>query len=333
MAGVNEVKQTNEERAAEAQETRQLESALLQKLTSTFDPTAGLVDGVDRAIKEQDSPVEEPKEDIESPETDEASGSETQAEAETEESAESTEDDADEDLIPKSKFQKRVDELTREKRILEAKLAKQEREQEAKAPTTDSEQAKLDAMTAEELKAVKRQVRLAQIESSGDKARLTELMELEDKIDASISSAPQRFQKTQVSKFYDAVEQTKAELGEQFEKAGNDIFKYAKSIFDSAPELKSSATGQARAWDLAVDHYKALNKLSTGKSKVSELERQVNTLKKKVSLDTTSVKGNTKSNDDAKAFRAAKNGTLDQKAAFIKRTINTDNLIPEEYRS
>jgi len=338
MAGVVENKPSTEQREAAAQDTRQMESALLQKLTSTFDPTAGLVGDIDKAIKKESAPEPVEEESVEQPETDETTDATSledksdSEDADGEESPKASEEE-DEDLIPKSKVQKRIDELTREKRRLEAELSKTKRDYEEKSSTKkDPDLEKLEAMTVEELRAVKKQVRLAQIQAHDDPAKVGELMELEDKIESVAQTAPERFQKTQVTRFYDAVEQTKAELGEDFEKSGDSIFKYAQTIFNSAPELKSNPNGQARAWSLAVEHYKELSKISTGKSKVSELERQVNTLKKKVSLDSTSVKGNTKANDDAKAFRVAKHGSLDQKMDFFKRKLGTDNLIPDEYR-
>jgi hypothetical protein len=63
---------------------------------------------------------------------------------------------------------------------------------------------------------------------------------------------------------------------------------------------------------------------NVGKTKVAELDRQVNTLKKKVSLDGVSRKASQESDSDAKMFKKAKNGTLGDKLEFFRKRLDTD---------
>ncbi len=216
--------------------------------------------------------------------------------------------------------------------LLEAEVQRLKSEsQEKTSKNSDPEKEKLEAMTPTELKTLKKQVRLAQIRAGEDDSKLGQLMELEDKIEEVMSTAPQKFAQNQIAKFNEAVASTVTEL-ENFDSIKDELFNYASTIYKAAPEFQSSINGQARAWKLAVDHYSALSKLTTGKSKVAELERKVNTLKKKTSLDTAVQKGNAKMSDESKLYNRAKGGTETDKMEFLKRRMNTDSFIPEEFR-
>jgi len=299
--------------------------AFASKLADSLDLPETLSNAVEKSMKDAGKEPEEEKEE------------ETEEQEETEESEESDEqpetDEDDEDLIPKSKVQERFNELTRQNRDLQARLQKMEEGQKkAEEETRDEDEKKLQAMSEEELRVLKRQVRLAQVKNSSDDTQLAKLIDLEEKIDRSISSAPQRFTATQEAKFFEEVKASSSEI-ENFDKVGKEIHSYAKTIFSSSPELQKSVTGQARAWRLAMEHYKEVSKLSSGKSKEKDLERKVNTLKRKVSIDTPSEKGSEQDNSMNKSFKKAKYGSVDDKAEFIRKRLNTDSLVEAELRA
>lgn len=324
MAGVNEINLNPESRAAlqAGQESR--EDDFASKLVKGMDLPATLSDAIEeehQADKKGNRNEEEEEED--------ASDEESESEDKTKD--EDTEDEEDEDdLVPKSKFQKRVDELTRQKKELERRLQRLEESGE-KAKTRDSETEKLEQMSDDELKTLKRQVRIAQVKNSSDESKLAELVDLEEKVDSALRNGPQRFQQTQLARFHDAVSETSSQF-ENFDKVGKKIFESAKEIFDDSPELQRSPTGQARAWKMAVKEYSKMESLTAGKSKAEKLEREVNNLKKKVTMDSGSQKGKVEDNSLDKSFKKAKYGDHEDKVDFFKKRLNIDGMIPERYR-
>lgn len=334
MAGVQEQPQQADKVSQES-----MEKDFAKQLVNTFDLGEGLMNAVDgQAVKERKQELapeaepeeeesnEEAQEDVEKPETEEKSEDET-----TEEPVEESE----EDLIPKSKVQKRIDELVKENKRTQAELkALRESMASSKQTTRDEDLDKMEAMSETELKTLRREIKMAQInlldtnlEPSQRKSELAKLMELDEKAEKAITSAPIRFQTNQVAKFNEAVAETDLE-----DKAKDAVFGYAKTIFLSSPELQSSITGQARAWKMAVEHYTEVNKLSKGKVQADELKRQNTTLKKKISVDTSSQKSNQKPNDDARMFKKAQHGNYDDKVAFFRKKLNVDSMIPEEFK-
>jgi len=320
---VNEVKLTPEQRSQEraVQETDEREFA--SKLADSMDLPSTLAGEVDAHIKEVSDEPKEVEEDSEEAEVPVDEIEEAVAEEETDEEA--SEDS--EEAIPKSKVQKRFDEMTSQMKRMQAELEKFRSEKPA--PAKDSDEVALEKMSEGELKTLKRQVRLEQVKNSSDESKVAQLMDLEEKIDNTIRTAPQRFQASQVENFNRAVEETASSL-EGFDKVKGEIFKHAKAIYDSAPELHASPKGQERAWRFAVDHYQALSKLSEGKSTKSELERQVNTLKKKISVDTSTKKGTQQADSDATLKRKAIYGTDADKARFLRTRINTKSLVSDD---
>lgn len=317
---------TPEQKSQEKAVQEQDERAFASRLADSMDLPSTLAGEVDAHVKEASSdPKEEVEEEVEVKEEDPEVPVEEIEEASKEEEPEG--DEEEEDLIPKSKVQKRFDELTAELKRLKAEVAR--KEAETPQPTRDSDSEQLEKMSESELKTLARQVRMEQIKNSGDEAKLAQLMDLEDKIHNTIRTAPERFQRSQVSNFNRAVEETSASIP-NFDKVKGEIFNYAKSIYDSAPELHGSVRGQERAWRFAVDHYNALNKVTEGKSKTSELERQVNTLKKKISVDTSTKKGVQQPDSDASLKRKAIYGTDADKAKFLRTRINTNSLVSDD---
>lgn len=294
------------------------EKAFADKLLQTFDLPTSLQHAIEESEKEGEK-EQEPAKEVERVD---------EAEVEQEEQAqeEKKTEDGEEDLIPKSTFQKRLDEMTREKRQLEARLRRLEEERESSSNVKDGDTVKLEGMSESELQSLKRQTRLAQIQNSSDANMVNKLLELEDKIDSVMRTAPQRLNERQIQRFNEAVVASASEI-QNFEKARADVFGLAKRIYDNTPELHRVESGQARAWNLAVEHYKIMQEARVGKTKAEELGRQVNTLKKKVSLDGERRKVSKEPDDDEKLFSRAKNGEYRDKLEFIRRTMKTDETV------
>lgn len=326
---VRETIQSPEQKSREQAMQAQGEKEFASKLADSMDLPSTLTGAINQQAEENQKPVveeevtEEELQDEQNEQTEETEHSEEEQPAETEEKPLEEE----EDLIPKSKVQKRINEMTREKRELEARLRKLE--EQAQAPKSDSQLEALEKMSADELRTLKRQVRVEQIKAGTDEAKLAQFLDLEEKIDRTIQTAPQRFVQTQTARFNDAVRQSSEEI-EDFDKVKSDIYNYANTIYSSSPELQGSVAGQERAWKFAVDHFNALRKVSEGKSDTNELKRQVNTLKKKISVDSPSKKTTQQPDSMAKLHRKAVDGTDADKMRFFKRRMNTDSLVSEE---
>lgn len=253
----------------------------------------------------------------------EGEGQKTEEESETEEQTEETEDtkkesetEEEEKEDPK---QARINELTAEKRRLEAQLKRLEA-----SPKTseDPERQRLEKMSIEELRTLKKEVRMAwKVETDETKSR--KLMELEDKIDETVSQGPQRFERQQLAQYQIALQSTVDELGDRFtEDLQKKCYARAKAIYEKYPSLQRDIDGQAIAWQQAVDFYKDTSKMSVSKEKSLELERENNKLKKKVTLDTAVSKGAQKGNEEDRLFKAAKGGDKKSELEFFKKTLN-----------
>jgi len=314
---VVETTQSPEEKQAEQSQKDKAASDIAQNIIKTLDLPTSIKESVDGAEKEDGAETQESSDGTESENPDESKGAE--AEASVEESSASDKEEREPDSV-----QKRIDELTREKKLLESRLKKLE--SKSSPEPVDSDLEKLRKMSVDELKETRKKILKAQ--RTADEATLDQLFELEEKVNKTIEDAPKRFQSNQLERFNEAVSNT----SDLTEKELQVVFGHAKNIFSRTPSFQNSLDGQAEAWNLAVEHYKEMNKLTVGKSKVNELERKVNDLKKKTSLDTVVQKGNTKLSEESRLFNKAKSGTMEDKQAFLKKRLNTDALIPEEYR-
>ena len=312
---VEEKVQPTEVKQAEEASLAKRGNDLAQSIIKTLDLPTSISDAVDNEVTRQEGDGSE--------ESSEESDSTSKSQEESVSQEDTEESGKDPVLDP---VQKRIDELTREKKQLEARLKKLETASTTKSEVTDPDLDKLQKMSVDELKEVRKKVLRAQ--RTADEAQLDQLFELEEKVTKTIEEAPKRFQSNQLERFQEAVSAT----SDLSEKEMQVVFGHAKNIFDRTPSFQKSLDGQAEAWNLAVEHYKEMNKLTVGKSKVNELERKVNDLKKKTSLDTAVQKGNSKISDEAKLFNRAKNGNAGDKESFIKKRLNTDALIPEEFR-
>lgn len=323
---VNEIKMNPEQKALNSADQFSREDEFAKKLVESFDLPSNLANEIDEKIEDEKRGPKKKEQEEESEEVTEDSNESEDVE-ETEESIE----DSEEDLIPKSKVQQRIDELAREKNLLKSELKRLREEMESKSSgKEDSDLQKLEAMDENQLKALKRQVKAEQMTAvqSQDRAKLNELMDLEDKIDSVSSDAPKRFATSQIRHFNSAVNETASDSEiPNFKEASPKIFKKAQEIYAKSSSLKNSVQGQAEAWSLAVEHYKEVSKLSEGKSKNVETERKFNTLKKKVSVDSgVQQKGAEQAETDRKVYQKAKHGTEDDKLSFFKKSVISQEM-------
>lgn len=234
-----------------------------------------------------------------------------------------------EEVVPKSKVQKRIDELTAKNKHMEQKL----RELEAlKEEPKDDITKQLEAMSPLELKAAKMEVRKAQIRAQGDDAKLNELLELEDKIVSVMENAPKTFLNNQI----DIGKKAYIEVASQFEESQvKNILAAAKEIYDSEPLFQKDINGQAAAIKLAAKHFKAINSAPGDRTKESELKRQVNSLKRKTTLDTKTGQVNSdKVKLDAMRTKAI-GGTYQNKVDLVRThpMFNVEKMIPDELKN
>jgi hypothetical protein len=317
-----EEKELGEEEKAQEQ-TR--ESALKDSLLKSLD-------------LEADIPPEEKPEEGKEKEVEGKEDEDKDPDGEKEESEEKAE--GEDEVIPRSKHEKivekqerRINQLTARLNQLEGKVAREE--PEAKK---DSDTDRLEKMTTDQLKTLKRNVRVAQAREVEDE-KLNELVDLELKIDEAITNAPQRFVSKQVALYNDAAQEIiDSEDIPDIDKAAPEIRAIAVDIYGRYPKLQRIEEGQAMALRMAAEHYKAINKLSSGKEadreKSQELKQKLNTLKRKTGLDGTGVKGTSKAEDISKLREKAGRGAEHKdKLALVMEdpAFAIESLIPKEY--
>lgn len=329
-----EVKQETNEQTQDSQ-TRQ---AALHKSVSDSLKGSKIQDDILKDLGLSPATEQKPKEKIAVKEEEIDESQEEQEDVEEESNDEETEDvskeddSEDEEVIPKSKVQKRFDELT-------AKLKAQQKELEelkaSKATPKDEVTKQLEAMTPAELKAAKLEVRKAQIKAQNDDSKLNELLALEDKIDSVIQEGPKNFAKAQAEAYSKKAQQI-AESGDipNIEKVAPQILKLANEIYSEYPMLQKDINGQATALELAVKHFKAINSVPGDKTKETELKRQNNNLKRKVTLDTKTGKVNADKARLDSLRKSAMHGNMQQKVDLVKShpMFNVDKMIPDEFK-
>jgi phage terminase small subunit len=237
-------------------------------------------------------------------------------------------DSFDEEVVPKSKIQPRIDQLTSQIKQLEQRLL----DKETAAPKDDVQE-KLESMDENELEDTLTQVRLAKEKSRDDDEALLKLVKLERQIEKTIVKAPQIMQQKQVTEFNRAANRLIAD-GSLSDANYSKVVEIAKGIYQQYPKLQKSTDGQAMALELASNHYKEVSKLSSGKPNVQNLKAQVNNLKRRTSLDTKSIKsgGNKLSLD--KLRDTAMTGTMKDKEKFAHNDprFKIDAMIPDHLK-
>lgn len=326
MGEVRETQQSNQDKEQEAKEVDELKS----KLFSTLE-------------LETDEPAKEQSKEGTSEEEVEEKTEEEETETESEEKDTSEEEKVeDEEVIPRSKFEKTVSKLENRINQLTAQL-KQQQSAPRETSSKDADMERLLKMDEAALKDLKRQVRLAQIKEAAagkDDARVEALLELESKIDEVVTTAPQRFAQKQVSLYNEAADDIMQdeEIGD-VEKAAPQIKEIAQRIYTSYPKLQRIEEGQAMALRMAAEHFKMVNKLSSGKevdkTKVTELKQKLNTLKRKTALDSSGSKAASARSEVLKLREQAFRGAEDKdRLNLIKNdpAFSIDAMIPEEYK-
>ncbi len=318
---VQESKQTDQQKEQEVKTQEDKSSSVLDNLknSSLMD---GLVPPEEKVKETEEESVEE-----ESVEQQEES-----SEEEVTDEGESSEEEVEEDLIPKSKVQARFDKLTSQLKQLELENATL-KTATSQPKDVDEIQVKLNKMSEGELKSLKRQVRVSQISNSSDQTKLDELLDLEEKIDSTLKETPTRF----VNEQNEMLKQTAMRIDRDPEISAsenniNSVLKIANEIYSSFPNLQKSVDGKALALDLAAKHFKEVNKLSKSNTENTKLKGQVNTLKKKTSLDTRNLKGNVdRSKLDTLRNTAFKGGTSNDKTAYIKEDprFKIEEMLPD----
>jgi hypothetical protein len=289
----------------------------------------------DAKIAEKEKKAEEAKKakEVESKEDTKEESSEEKEEVSTETEEGDTED-TDEDLIPKSKVEKRFKALTAKIKELELKAqAIPER------VVSDPDMQKLEQMTPEELKVTLRNVRAKQlkISSGDDNGNIDDYTDLEMKVHEALNTYNTRFYNSQVTELNKAIESV--QYDEDIEdpiKALPELKRIAEKIYADHPGFRTQKSGMGTAYKLAIEHYKVIQDSLKGKDDQSRTKRENVRLKRKTTLDTSKVKGDSQGNRKLELIRKKMaSGANDQdRTDFVKESpmFNVDNLIPDEWK-
>jgi len=250
-------------------------------------------------------------------------------------------DEEEDDLIPKSKVDKRFKQLTAKIKELETANSRQVEN----APIADADQQKLDSMTKEQLLKTLKDVRtksllLASSQDEGEKAMLSDYVDLEMKVHESIGSYKNRFYNEQVRQMQPIVDAIAYDEDiESPEQALKDIKQIAENIYSKYPKMQSLKVGMKQAYELAIDHYKLMQDKDVNKSESKRVKRENQRLKRKTTLDTSKIKGdkNLKSKKVDLIRQKMKSGvraTDTDRKDFVKANpvFNVDDLLPDSFK-
>ncbi len=281
-------------------------------------------------LEKSDAGLEEVEED----ETEEQSGEAKDQEEASEETSEETpekkdvEDSEDEDVVPKSKhkkalenMQKRIDNLVKEREALREK-------EQSQAKTQDE---KLAALSVDELGELRENVEdsiidakvSAKTDGEDVTARLQELKELKRAIDRTVKDAPNRFQKKQVDHFNAVAQEVVKDIPSNEDQ--QEVLEIAKRIFNRSNSMMKSETGQAEALAMAAEHFLEKKSLETGREQNSSLSKKVARLKQKTALDSKNRNANVETQTSRNMRDKAIKGTYYDKLDFVK------SLVPDEF--
>lgn len=254
---------------------------------------------------------------------------ETQEQEQTEEETTQEEtQETDEEVIPKSKIQPRIDHLTARAKAAEAEVERLK----AKEPVDDT-QRQLDEMSEGELEDTLAQVRLQKEKVRDNDQELLKAIKLERQIEKSIATAPQKFSAKQVQEANNTIQRLASE-GELSNANYSKVVEIAKGIYERYPKMQKSVDGQSMAIELAVEHYKALGKVSSVNATTQNLKAQNNTLKKKTMLDTKQIKSGGEKITLDKLRSAAMTGSMRDKEKFAHSDprFKIDAMIPDHLK-
>ncbi len=312
------IKNTKEEIQVEEKTMREKQDSVAEGLFNKLDLS------LDDEKKEEE--VEEEKEVKE--EVKEEDENETQEEKEEEEVEE-------EEMIPLSKFKKRLSSEKAKREIAEARL----KEVESKPAQTGNKD-KLEAMSKSELKALKVNAKseLRELIRSGeDVGREQQIDDLIDEINDVMNSSESTFAKKQVSSYDEAVKDVMASddnEGIDFEKSSKEIKDIAFDIYNRYPELQKMVSGQATALKMAVDHFREVSSKVKDKSKNIKQKQEINKLKRKTSVDSGSKTGISKADFSKRRKEARESGNTMTREAFVTDMLDShvDKYLPERLR-
>lgn len=314
---IQETKQTPAEKQEEQKFVVGAKDALEKELSSSFAKDSEFAKSLNLPAEQPEEEVEEQEEVVESEDEQE------QVEGNEEESAEEQEEE-DEDLIPKSKVDKRFQSLTAQNKALEAKINALEKQATVgKSP----EVVKLEKMSENELETLIDQIEDAKFQAitDGDRDKYNELSSLGKNANKVLREAPKRFVEQQES----LTRATASQIIEDLElqnnvEAQNEILAGANHIYSTTPVLHSKPEGYSQALNLSAQHWQKISKLSAGKSKArskaTKLKRDVNNLKRKTSLDGKIMKGDIgkKHTGSLKKKALSKDANFNDKLNFAK---------------
>jgi len=242
------------------------------------------------------------------------------------------ESESEDDVIPRSKYERKIQASRARERALEARVKELE---ERTVKTADSRRNKLEAMNEAELKQLKRTVR-TEWKSTDDPTREQELVALEEDIEDVILRGPQRFQEKQLKSYERTATKVmtdpeNADL--DFEQEGENIRGIAQAIYSKYPAFHKLEDGQSIALEMAVEHFRENKKTLKGKSREDELKRQNTDLKRKTSLDSSKVKGESSRADLRKLYENAKRTrSMYDQAAYLDKILDVDMYLEGERR-
>lgn len=240
-------------------------------------------------------------------------------------------EDNDDDVVPKSKYEKKV-------RSLREKIREQERQlraRESEEKTPSSRREKLERLSENELKNYKREAKIKAMQAlkEDDKDLANQYADLEDEIDDVIRTAPQRFQSKQVAAWDRRVKEVlDDEQYEQIDFENKEVVARVKNNaahFFSKYKLQNNVDGQAVALDMALDYELDNMGKDEDKSKNDDMRRSMNRLKRKTSLDSNpSVRQTSSTNLRNKYEKARASRSSDPKEEFLKEFIDVEQYLP-----
>lgn len=237
------------------------------------------------------------------------------------ETEDKVEADEDEKLIPQSKVNGRFAEKDAKIKSLEFEVQRLTK-QVQKSPTTREE--KLASMNPDSLKELRIQTRMAQI-SATDENKLREYVELEEDIIESMKTYTQRFVSKQNSALQSILPEF-ANIDPEVIQFKGKLWSIADDIFQQTKSLHSSEIGKVEALMLAVKHFEIQRSQAESKEKASTLNRQVNQLKNKTSLEGKTRVAQEQGVNLNKLRETARNGSILDKEKFFREA-----LVPEEF--
>jgi hypothetical protein len=330
---VTEKTVTDEQKQAEQAQVDKKVNNFLDNLSKDYDlSTENQEEGKEKASKEtarseeKEVSAEEDTGEVE----EETSGEEIAEEEEIKEDEEEEEEKKEDELVPRSKHDKIVKKL--QDRI--STLTRQSKIQSENKISSDSDMDKLLKMNNDQLRALKKNIKVAMVKEI-DEDKLSDLAELEIKVDEVIQTAPQRFLQTQINEYNAKAEEIMLDpVFDGKPETSQKIIQIAQRIYAKQPALQQLKEGQAIALESAWEHYKEILKYSVGKEKFDELQRKNINLKRKTALDAATLKSKGTEADLKRLREKAKTGTLRDKEEFFRSDplINIDSLIPEEFK-